>query len=459
MSLRLVIVDDDPAIRKLLSNILTKCGDFQIVEFGEGKPALEHLGKVGADIVLLDLLLPDTSGFEVMEGMNRLLADEALTIVITGHGDMEKAIRSMRLGAFDFITKPIHAEVVEQALKRAFRTARLKRAMELQKNLKHSAMGRIIGESEAIKEVKRRIVTSARDRFASVLITGESGTGKELAARAVHELSPRGEGPFVPVNCAAIPEALLESELFGHAKGAFTGADKAKSGLFALADGGSMFLDEIGEMPMSLQAKLLRYLDDGMVLPLGSTRWIRTDVRVIAATNKELEKAVEEGTFRTDLYYRLSVIEIHMPPLRERKEDVALLMEHHLSDQAARRGLAKPRLSDEAMELLVAYKWPGNVRELVNLCVKLVVEHPGEVVRPEHLAFSGTGRERLEVDVNLPYDMAKRRVMERFTVNYFSALLARHGGNVSAAAREAGIERSYLHRIIKKYGLKEATGR
>ena len=180
---------------------------------------------------------------------------------------------------------------------------------------------------------------------------------------------------------------------------------------------------------------------------------------MIAATNKELEKAVEEGTFRTDLYYRLSVIEIRMPPLRERKEDVVLLMEHHLSDQAARRGLAKPRLSDEAMELLVAYKWPGNVRELVNLCVKLVVEHPGEVVKPEHLAFSGTDRERLDVDVNLPYDMAKRRVMERFTVNYFSALLARHGGNVSAAAREAGIERSYLHRIIKKYGLKEAASR
>ncbi|GAB4157044.1 MAG: sigma-54 dependent transcriptional regulator [Planctomycetota bacterium] len=451
MGLRVMVVDDDPSILRLLSEVLSRWEIFDVTQFGEGLTAAEHFEKVGADIVLLDLFLPDINGLDVLERINKL--GRTICIIITGHAELKTAIRAIRLGAFDFITKPISVDIVELSLKRALETARLRKVLEIEKELHSPSLSRLLGDSQAMQKTRERISIAASDPFATVLLKGESGTGKELAARAIHEGSPRSSMPFVPVNCAAIPESLLESELFGHTKGAFTGADRPRDGLFSLADGGSIFLDEIGEMPPALQAKLLRFLDDGKIMPVGGSKYVKTDLRVIAATNRDLKAEVEKGSFRRDLFFRLSVFEIELPPLRARGDDPVSLMEHYLKLQSATRGLEAPILTDEAKSALLSYRWPGNVRELVNLSVKLVLEHHGRTVSPEHLSLTAADHSVPHIGFTEDFETAKRKVIDNFTSAYFYKALVRSKWNIAEAARETGINRSYLHRIIKKYGI------
>ena len=442
---RILIIDDEPAIRATLSSILEDEGH-AAAACESGEEGLARFAREEFDLILLDLWLPGIDGLAVLERLHASGAPPV--VVISGHGTIDSAVRATRLGAFDFLEKPLSLERVILTVSHALADRRLREQVrDLRRHLKLEEI--LIGESEPMKRLEQQI-RSAAPSNSRVLISGENGSGKEIVARTLHRLSLRADAPFVDVNCAAIPEELIESELFGHRKGAFTGAIDDRKGKFELADGGTLFLDEIGDMSLRTQAKVLRVLQEQVFQRVGGQQAIQVDVRVIAATNKNLEGEIEAGRFRSDLYYRLNVIPIEVPPLRARGDDVVLLAEHFLRRFAAETGQARKALSPSAAAKLRAYPWPGNVRELRNVAERLAILLPGERVEAEDVQL-GT---REEAPAAIPAGLPLREARDEFEKQYILARLRAFGGNVSRTADALGVERSNLYRKLHAYGIR-----
>jgi two-component system response regulator PilR (NtrC family) len=381
---RILIVDDEPSMRDMLRIVLRRDG-YEVVLAQNGKEAIELLQKENVDLLLSDIRMADVSGVDVLRAAKELNR-EIVAFMMTAYASTDTAVEAMRLGAVDYFTKPFSMDELRLKVRQHLETHRLKQENVLLKRALGTAneFSNIIGRSDSMLAVFRMIETIARTN-STILITGESGTGKDMVARAIHFNSLRRDRPFVALNCGAVPETLLESELFGHVKGAFTGADTNKKGLIEVAEHGTVFMDEIGEMNATMQVKLLRVLQDRKFRRLGGTEEVQADIRVIAATNQDLEKLVADGEFREDLFYRINVIPIHLPPLRERREDIALLADHFLAKYADLMQRDIHSISHEAMELLQAYAWPGNVRELENVIERSVALEPSATVLPETL--------------------------------------------------------------------------
>ncbi|MCK4547784.1 MAG: sigma-54-dependent Fis family transcriptional regulator [Candidatus Eisenbacteria sp.] len=403
MQASILIVDDQDSIRRFLAQTLED-EDFEVRTAALGERALEICEQVLPDIVLLDLKLPDMDGIAVLEEIKKT-AQEIIVIMITAHGDIRSAVEAMRLGAFDYVSKPLNVDQLIVTIHKAMDSHRL--WMELshwrRQNQKRADADLIIGESDIMRQVMSMTEQVARSNSTSVLIEGESGTGKELVAHAIHNLSPRRNGPFMDLNCASLPNELLESELFGHERGAFTDAKAMKKGLLELTDGGTLFLDEVGEMPLSIQAKLLRVLERMIFKRIGGTKDIRVDVRIISATNRDLNLALEQGLFREDLYYRLKVVPILIPPLRERGEDALILGKHFMHEFNSTFGKSFAGFAPEAEALLLQYSWPGNVRELRNTLERAILLGEGDLltaqglgIRPSQTARHSSLLEQLE---------------------------------------------------------------
>jgi two-component system response regulator PilR (NtrC family) len=377
-------VDDEASMRQLLEIALGKEG-YRVTTAESGQKAVSFLEKSAVDLVVSDIRMPDMTGVEVLRQVKDI-HPQVPVIMITAYASTETAVEALRLGAYDYITKPFKIEELKNTLNHALEKKQLKEEVDhLKRELKHKhGMDSMIGNSSKMHELFAQIKAIARTQ-STVLITGESGTGKELVARAIHVHSLRASDPFVSINCGAVPETLLESELFGHLRGSFTGAHTNHKGLFEVAHKGTVFLDEIAEMSPSMQVKFLRVLQEKTIRRIGSTEEISVDVRILAATNKNLANMVEEGTFREDLYYRLNVIPIHLPLLRERREDVPLLAEHFLANANVRIGKSIRSISDDAMQYLVAHDWPGNVRELENVIERAVALETSPIIQPERL--------------------------------------------------------------------------
>ncbi|MBP6291269.1 MAG: sigma-54-dependent Fis family transcriptional regulator, partial [Spirochaetes bacterium] len=411
-----------------------------------GKDALQFVKSNECDVVFLDVWLPDIDGMEVLQQIKQLQNDIAV-IMISGHGSIDIAVKSTRLGAFDFLEKPPSMERVITSLNNAIEQIQLKREnVILKKNI--TMEDEMIGNSIPMQEVKRIIDTAAATN-ARVFITGENGTGKELVARAIYRKSKRSDKPFIKVNCAAIPDELIESELFGHEKGSFTGALARRLGKFELADKGTIFLDEICDMSQSAQAKVLRVLQEQQFERVGGNDVITVDVRVIAATNVDVKEAIEQGRFREDLYYRLNVIPIYVPPLSERKDDIPLLVDYFLEKFAREHGLGVKQMSDSAMHFMVNYAWPGNVRELKNVIERLTIMVPSEVIELDDIKKHIESYDYEDTIVKDSSSLKKAR--EQFEKEYIIKALKQFDKNVSATAKSLGIERTNLHRKIRQY--------
>ncbi|MCE9668206.1 sigma-54 dependent transcriptional regulator [Myxococcus stipitatus] len=458
-----LVVDDDAELCELISLRLEARG-MKVTTALTAARGLELLGQEEVDAVVLDLRLEDVDGLEVLARM-RARSPDLPVVILTAHGTIETAVEAMQRGAYGFLTKPFQDHELVQKLLHATERSDLRRELaDLRRIVAGTTPERLLGTSPAITEVRDRIARVAPSE-ATVLILGESGTGKELAARQVHALSRRASGPFIAVNCGALPPELLESELFGHVKGAFTGATQTREGLFGAARRGTLFLDEVGEAAPRVQVKLLRVLQERRFARVGSTVEEEADVRVVAATNRDLREEVEERRFREDLYYRLAVLPIVMPPLRERPEDIPILAERYLEQAAARNGMRMPRLSPDALELLRKHSWPGNVRELVNAMEALVLLAPEDDVRSEHVArmlepptstraMTDSAREEepdlLGAEAELP---TLREAKERFERRYLVEVLRRSKGNVAAAARMASRNRTDFYELLRRHGL------
>ncbi len=443
----ILVVDDEPLIRQSLSGVLEDEG-YLVEAVESGEACLEEISRNRYDLVLLDIWLPGIDGLETLERIaQRPLADRPAVVMISGHGTIETAVRATKLGAFDFLEKPLTIDKVTVVVKNAIRQRRLELEVERLRD-DYGKAPQIIGESVPMKALRQQLALMAGTN-GRVLIFGESGTGKELVARAIHAMSPRAREPFVDVNCAAIPEDLIESELFGHRKGSFPGATEDKTGKFQKADGGTLFLDEVGDMSLKTQAKVLRTLDEQKFEPVGAHHAVQVDVRVIAATNKDLEKEMEKGNFREDLYYRLNVIPFYVPPLRERIEDVPLLADHFLREFAAAYGRRPKELTPAAYDVLMSYRWPGNVRELRNLMERIVIMNPQTRIDARHIPLpAGRGADR-----RLSGSASLQEVREAAEREYIMKKLQETGGNVSRAAELLGLERSNLYRKMKALGI------
>jgi two-component system nitrogen regulation response regulator NtrX len=472
MKKRVLVVDDEKNIRRTLAMVLAAEG-FDVIEAESAEAGLRLLEESGADVVLLDLNLPGMDGLEMLRQVKRTDPDRAV-IMISGQGTVQVAVEATRAGAFDFLEKPLARERVLVAVRNAVRTGTLGRDV---RDLRERERGRhaLIGDSEAMRRLREEIERAAPTN-ARVLILGESGTGKELIARALHEGSTRAAGPFVKVNCAAIPEELIESELFGAVKGAYTGADSSRDGKFVQADGGTLFLDEIGDMSARAQAKVLRALQEGEIERVGGSGVVKVDVRVIAATNKDLEQEARAGRFREDLWYRLNVVPIRVPPLRERAGDVAKLARHFLERFRAENNRGPMRLSDEAVAALERCPWPGNVRELQNFVERLAIMARGAEIgvgelgltspakaaerTPEDRGTGPGGRGLTPAELEAAGGLVEAR--RRFEAACIHECLEAAQGNVSRAARLLGIDRTNLHKKLASLGIeaaKEEEGR
>jgi len=447
----LLVVDDEPNIRSSLEGILRDEG-YHASSVGSAEEALNRVRQTPPDLVLLDILLPGMDGIAALEEMKRLNPDLPV-LMISGHGSIETAVRATKLGAYDFIEKPLSLERVLLAVRHALDQVRLeKENLQLRQSLQKRY--EIIGKSAAIREIQQ-MIHSVAPTNGRVLIRGESGTGKELVARAIHQGSLRKERPFVEVNCAAIPEDLIESELFGHEKGAFTGATARRRGKFELADGGTLFLDEVADMSLRTQAKVLRVLEEQRFERVGGVDAIVVDVRVLAASNKDLEQEIRAGRLREDLYYRLNVVPLYVPPLRERKQDIALLVDHFLSEFSQEYGRREKKVSGEAMELLANYSWPGNVRELKNLIERLIIMVGSQTISCADIKSSLRPASFTEGGDALKEDTL-RSAREQFEKEYILEGLRANNWNISRTAEKLGIERSNLHRKLKAYGIRPA---
>jgi DNA-binding NtrC family response regulator len=443
---RVLIVDDDPASRRLLEVRLRPL-ECDVATAGNGEQALTAIRKDVPDLVLLDLQMPKVGGIEVL----RALRTEAITvpvIVITAHGSVETAVEAMKEGAYDFITKPVDASHFDIVVRKLLERESLKRELELVSEDADRRYRLVIGQSARMKEA---VVTArkAATSKATVLLLGESGTGKEIFARAIHNWSERKNQPFVAINCVGLSKELLESELFGHEKGAFTGADQLKKGKMELANGGTVFLDEIGDVSQELQTKLLRFLQEREFDRVGGSKPIRVDVRIVAATNRDLDLAVKEGHFREDLYHRLNVVPIMLPPLRERREDIPGLAHHFLQRFAQEVKKNFSQISEDALGKLSGYDWPGNVRELANIMERAVVLGQGPEIAPHDLPARIAAVEPNSQPDNLPY----RDAMEVYRKQLVMRALAQTQGNRAAAARALGLHEKYFLRLLKSLGI------
>ena len=442
--LRVLVVDDDQAIREALSRTLEKLG-YEVVLAEDGQVGLDRLRAGAIHIALVDLQMPKLGGQELLKAA-RAIAPDVEVIVITGHGTVEDAVEAMKEGAYDFITKPFKRVQLERTIRRAAE----KQALALQNRRLQDRLdeiqgaGRIIGASPLILKTLD-LVRQVAPSTATILIQGESGTGKELIADAIHHGSPRRERAFIKVNCAALPEALLESELFGHERGAFTGAVARKEGRFELADGGTLFMDEIGEISPAMQAKLLRVLQSGEFERVGGTRTLTADVRLIAATNSDVAALVREKRFREDLYYRLNVITIQLPPLRARQDDIPLLAHHFLRKYAAKNAKTVGGFAEEALDILQTYAWPGNVRELENVIERAVVLTRSSVISPADLPEALVGADQaarhLVISIGTPLEEVEDRLIEE-TLRYTK-------GDKTLAAKLLGIATRTIYRRVK----------
>jgi len=453
MAQTILIVDDEESIRTSLVGILEDEG-YRTLLAVDGVEALEMVQRDLPDLVLLDIWMPRLDGLETLQKLREI--HPSLTVVMmSGHGTIETAVRSTKLGAYDFVEKPLSLEKLLLTIQNALGMQRLREENE---TLRDAVLQghEMVGASPALNTLRDQIRLVA-PTTASVLITGENGTGKELVARSIHHFSNRQEKPFVEINCAAIPDELIESELFGHERGAFTGAVAQKKGKFDLADGGTIFLDEIGDMSLKTQAKVLRILQERKFERVGGTRTIEVDVRVVAATNKVLEEEIKNGTFRDDLYYRLNVVPFRVPPLRERKEDVPPLVEYFLERFCRKEGRERKQLIPEAVELLQQYDWPGNVRELKNIMERLVIMTPGRTISTDQLPDYLRG-DTHRVDAGTRIDgmmglTSLREAREEFEREFILQKLEDFGWNISRTAESIELERSNLHRKIKSYGI------
>ncbi len=449
------VVDDEKGILETLEDILLDEG-YQVKTFLFGKKLLEEIDSGKPDVVLLDLWLKDMDGFEVLKEIKKK-SPETQIVVISGHGTIETAVKAIKMGAFDFIEKPLSYERIIVTLENACKLVNLEEKNRL---LTEKVFGKVklTGKSEAILQV-RELIKRVAPTDTTVLIYGESGVGKEVVARLIHFYSLRKEQPFVELNCAAIPDTLIEAELFGYEKGAFTGATNSKKGKLEQAHKGTLFLDEIGDMSLSAQAKVLRVLQEKRFQRVGGTRTIEVDVRFISATNKDLQEEIKKGNFREDLFYRLNVFPIYIPPLRERREDIPLLVEEFLEEFAAKTGLGKKRLKKDAIEALIMYKWPGNVRELKNFIERLVIMSPQEEIGYEDLPLdfrknleNRNFKEGTEAPWFKEKDYKKAKVL--FEKEFLKRKLKEFKGNISRTAKAIGIERAYLQKKIKELGIK-----
>ncbi|MCB2166784.1 MAG: sigma-54 dependent transcriptional regulator [Deltaproteobacteria bacterium] len=445
----ILIVDDEPSIVQSLKGLLVDEG-FDVMTAPNGYEALKIIESESPDLVLLDIWMPGIDGIETLK---EIKANNPFiqVIIITGHGNVETAVKATKLGAFDLIEKPLSIDKVIVGINNALNFRRLEEENRYLRK-KTLAKNSIDGNSPSVLALKQKVAAVAStDTW--VLITGENGTGKELVARTIFQLGSRAEKPFVDVNCAAIPEELIESELFGHEKGAFTGAATKKRGKFEIASGGTILLDEIGDMSLKTQAKILRVLQEQQFQRVGGSRVLKVDVRVIAATNKDLASEIKKGTFREDLYYRLNVVPIEVPSLRERKDDIPLLADHFLDDCAIQNRSRRKHIDPEALELLAAYPWPGNVRELKNLIERLIILVPGERITPDDIPPSyrtdDLSATVIETDCLSIDDFKEAK--KAFEEAYLRDKLRENDGNVSQTARRIGVGRSYLHKKLKQF--------
>jgi two-component system, NtrC family, nitrogen regulation response regulator NtrX len=445
---RILIVDDEPDIRQSLSGVLEDEG-YAAYAVESGEACLEDLARRPCELVLMDIWLPGMDGMEALARIQEIpFPDRPLVVMISGHGNIETAVKATKLGAFDFLEKPLSIQKISVVAKNAVEHRRLQIENGRLKEGTESRY-RIIGESVPMKALRQQLALMAGTN-GRVLIYGESGTGKELVAHALHALSPRAPEPFVEVNCAAIPEELIESELFGHVKGSFTSAHENKIGKFQKANGGTIFLDEVGDMSLRTQAKVLRALEEQRFEPVGASGSVQVDVRVVAATNKNLEEEIERGNFREDLFYRLNVIPFHVPPLRDRREDIPLLAAFFLREFTTAYGRKPKELTPEAHRILQDYHWPGNVRELRNLIERIVILNPQVRVDARHIPLNVTRR-----PADRPMDRfgSLQEVREAVEREYILKKLEEANGNVTRTAELLGLERSNLYRKMKTLGI------
>ena len=449
MKASFLIVDDEAGVRSALSGVLEDEG-YRVDAVDSGEACLERVVRHAYDVIVLDIWLPGLDGLATLEKLRGRNVD-AQVVMISGHGNIESAVRAIKMGAFDFVEKPLSLDKTVLVARNALRQRRL----EAENRALRAHVDRrlvMIGESPAMQHLREQI-TKAAPTNGRVLVYGENGSGKELVARSVHAMSRRSGGAFVEVNCAAIPEELIESELFGYTKGAFTGAVTDREGKFESADGGTLFLDEVGDMSLKTQAKVLRVLQEQVVERVGGRGGVRVDVRVLAATNKDLRAAIDSGTFRDDLFFRLNVIPIFVPPLRERRRDIRLLASHFLAEFAHEYGHRVKTLDDAALTVLESHAWPGNVRELRNVLERLAIMVPDRTIAPTDLAFLPKGdaapTETGHTGTAPPLHVAR----EQFERDYIVRSLVAHRGNISRTAEALGVERSNFYRKMRTFGI------
>jgi two-component system nitrogen regulation response regulator NtrX len=459
MSASILVVDDEEAILSSLSSILQDEG-YEVATAKSGAEALKIFTTDPPDLAILDIWMPEMDGLETLRRV-RELVPTAQVMMMSGHGSIETAVKAIKLGAYDYIEKPLSLENVTLRVKHALEQYRLE---EENRSLRTKVQRKfeLVGQSPAMQQL-RQLIDTAGPTNSRVLIGGENGTGKELVARAIHLQSARADRPFVAVNCAAIPETLIESELFGHEKGSFSGATSMRRGQFEQADGGTLFLDEIGDMSLSTQAKVLRALQEQQFTRVGGTKLLKVDVRVLAASNKDLLKEIEKGAFREDLYYRLNVVPIVVPPLRDRREDIPLLIRHFMKLHVEEQGLRIKEITPEAMNVFQQYEWPGNIRELRNLIERLMIMVPGPVIDTAQANLSLQVKHSGPVAASSaaagaapavsplftqPFD-SLRDARNAFEKEYIARKLREHHWNISRTAEDLKIERSHLHRKIK----------
>ncbi|WP_298272319.1 sigma-54 dependent transcriptional regulator [Geobacter sp.] len=454
---KILIIDDEAFIRENVERILTEEG-YQVLAAATGAQARQLVSEEDVDLVLLDLNLGTEDGLEVLKELKRI-DPELLVIIVTGFGSVESAVDALKLGAYHYMKKPFKADALRVIVKLALQTQTLRREV---RNLRKGDLTEfenvpLVGAGAGLKEIIRQVREVARSPVSTVLITGESGTGKELVARTIHHLSARREAPFIEINCASMPVNLLESELFGHEKGAFTDAGHRKPGLFEEANKGTIFLDEIGEMDISIQAKLLRVLEDRRIRRVGGTRNIEIDVRVVAATNRNLRDGIREGSFREDLFYRLNVFPVHIPPLRERREDIPVLVKYYLDRYSRSFSRSFQEISPEALAILEHYPWPGNIRELKNTIERTCIMYDGPTLLPAHLpreiSPAGAPERAVPATVEADLSLGLEAATDRYERQLIEAALATTGYNVLQAAQLLRIPRGTLRYKMARHGL------
>jgi DNA-binding NtrC family response regulator len=452
----ILIVDDEPDMLQLLSRSLVPDLKCTVETVSSGEDALKLLARKRVDLVLADIKMPGMDGLELLQFVRRDYPMQTV-VMMTAYGQIDLAVEAMRGGAYDFITKPFELDALVLRLEKALERSRLiSENQRLQSQCRDPfTLERLVGKSPSMQRVFETIRMVANTGH-TVLITGESGTGKDLTARAIHGLSDRSSGPYVAVNCPTVPENILESELFGYRKGAFTHATQNKRGLFQEADGGTIFLDEIGDISPTIQTKLLRVLQEKEIKPLGDAHTLHVNVRIIASTNQDLRAKIHNREFREDVFYRLNVLPIHLPPLRERPEDIPLLADHLLRKHSAELNRSGKSISPALMVLFQRRHWEGNVREMENVIIRGILFSPGEIIQPDDVGFQHDGTRRQLWDQSLkgqPYKEAKETTLREFNHAYIGHLLAQCDGNVTQAARTMGMERQALQQIMRRYNI------